>query len=337
MNEPADEAFAWLALLLEGRVSESPGTATVCELTRAAGWTSTATRRGEHVLVEGHRREIEDRLDRLWPGWRDDAAALREAGLKPSKTGWRSLRDIGRRAALPSGLPPTLNRRTAAAAVREHSKVQLNALDTDALANTTVTHDNLLRIRPHPGMTLENGGESVEAEVLVRLCGEVCVTERAFRSGTVIGGATPAAILLVENLGVYVDTPLPSGWCAVHVPGWNTRMVDRLRGAWPGVPALLFGDLDPNGVAIARSLRAAWPDLIWFIPEFVDEYLPRSRPGEWPEIGGELPPIVRRLIDSKRWLEQEVFVLDGRLAGVLASATPRVAPPSALIARLGYS
>lgn len=96
-----------------------------------------------------------------------------------------------------------------------------------------------------------------------------------------------------------------------------------LRDAWSGVPALLFGDLDPNGVAIARALQDAWPGVGWYIPEFAEEYLERALPAEWPEIEGELPGIVRVLIERGVWLEQEVFVLDGRLVGGLDRAVGR--------------
>ncbi|MES2641356.1 MAG: hypothetical protein V4850_17830 [Myxococcota bacterium] len=332
MSAPSDatklaECLAWLLLLEEGRLARNQGNAQACDLASEAGWVDVTARRGEVVLREGHRTDVEARLDVLWPGWREGAAALRAAGQKSTTAGWRRLGDARRREQLPVGLPDSLNRRTVAAALRNHSKAGLGELELAALGETAVTHDNLLRLRPHPTLALEKDGFCVSAVEFVALCGEVCVTDRAFRAGTRLGGEPPRAILLVENLGVYVDVPLPLGWCAVHVPGWNTRMVAQVRDAWPDTPALLFGDLDPNGVAIARVLLQAWPGLRWFIPEFAEEYLPRALLGEWPEGLGEVPPIVRVLMDAGRWLEQEVFVLDGRLVGELERASDPVSNP----------
>lgn len=321
MSAPSPESLAWVLLLDEGTLTANKGNAPACDLARRAGWADATPRRGEIVLREGHRAEIEARLDRLWPEWRAGAAALRVARLKSTPDGWRRLSDARRREQLPAALPVALNRRTAAAALRDHSKAGLGEPEFAALASTVVTHDNLLRVRPHPALVLEREGAALGASALVALCGEVCVTERAFRAGTRVVGEPPRAILLVENLGVYVDVTLPPGWCAVHVPGWNTRMVTRAHAAWPHVPALLFGDLDPNGVAIARAVQEMWPGLRWFIPGFAHEYLARALPGDWPEGVGDVPPIVRVLMDTSRWLEQEVFVLDRRLVEELESAS----------------
>jgi hypothetical protein len=316
MSEP----LAWLLLLAEGRLARRNETAAAWDLARDAGWVELTGRREEAVLRERHRGAVEARLDHLWPGWRAEAEALRSAGERPTSAGWQRLADARRRADLPGALPASLNRRTVAAALRDHSKAALGPADHAAVGVTAVTHDNLLRMRPHAGLRLARDGASLDAGSLVALCGEVCVTERAIRAGTRLAGPPPRAILLVENLGVYVDVPLPAGWCAVHVPGWNTRMVAHLRDAWPTTPALLFGDLDPNGVAIARALRAAWPGLRWFIPDFAAEYLPRAREGRWPEDRGDAPPVVRQLMEAERWIEQEVFVLDARLEADLERA-----------------
>ncbi|MDP2314843.1 MAG: hypothetical protein Q8P41_18220 [Pseudomonadota bacterium] len=317
MSGPSREALAWLELLEEGRLVRNQGNTDTWDLAHEAGWAEVTRRRGELVLREDHRAAVEARLDRLWPDWREGAAALRTAGERYTPAGWRRLSDARRRTHLPVALPESLNRRTVAAALRDHSKAGLGEVDLAALGAIAVTHDNLLRLRPHPTLVLERGGASMAASEIVTLCGEVCVTDRAFRAGTRLRGEAPRAILLVENLGVYVDVPLPSGWCAVHVPGWNTRMLAHVRDVWPDTPALLFGDLDPNGVAIARALQSFWPGLRWFIPAFADEYLGRALPGVWPEHIGEVPPMVRVLMERGTWLEQEVFVLDGRLVGEL--------------------
>ncbi|MFN7146906.1 MAG: hypothetical protein ACK4YP_24235, partial [Myxococcota bacterium] len=227
-----------------------------------------------------------------------------------TRAGWQALQDMRRRDRLPPALPEALNRRTAAAALRDHAKARVG---DEALDGTVLTHDNLLRLRPHRGLVLERGEQRLDGASLAAMCGEVCISERAFRAGTRLAGLQPRAVLLIENLGVYVDLQLPDDWCAVHVPGWNTRMVERARDAWPGAPAAIFGDLDPNGVAIARSLRALWPALEWFVPSFAMDYLDRGRAAIWPGLDPDVPGVIHALAARSAWLEQETFLLDPRL------------------------
>jgi len=308
--------LAWLALLTEGRLSCGAANREVWTLAKDAGWAQVTTRSGELRLVEAHRGDVEARLDHEWPSWREDLRALTAAGLGVNRVGWQALQDNRRRARLPSALPEALNRRTAAAAVRDHAKAHI---EEESFEGTFLTHDNLLRLRPHRGLRLERGTDRLDATALAAVCGEVCVSERAFLRGTRLTGTPPGAVLLIENLGVYVDLPLPEGWCAVHVPGWNTRMVEAARDAWPTAPAAIFGDLDPNGAAIVRSLRSVWPSLKWFIPSFVMDYLDRAQPKTWPQLPPDAPAAIQALALRNAWLEQEIFLLDPRLPEDLAA------------------
>lgn len=89
-----------------------------------------------------------------------------------------------------------------------------------------------------------------------------------------------------------------------------------LLAQFDGVPVVLFGDLDPNGVRIARHLRESWPGLRRLVPEFWREYLPtHALERDWPDnlsLEGE-PPLVQDLASCGLWLEQEPIVLDPRL------------------------
>lgn len=314
---PSAEQLALLALLTEGRLRQNRATASAVGLAVDAGWAIYTGRPDEVLLVQAHRASLEARLDVGWPDWRTSDAAFRAAGLPSTTANWRALKDAERRERPRAALPDAMNRRTAAAALRDHSKANIGDIERATLGDTVVTHDNLLRLRPHAGLVLTSPSFEVDGATLAALCGEVCVTDRGFRAGTRLGGRPPVAILLVENLGVYVDVLLPDGWCAAHVPGWNLSMVTVLRAAWPDIRVLIFGDLDPNGVAIARSLQGIWPGMIWFIPSFADEYMDRAQRGKWPYATGYLPAVVRTLAETGRWLEQEVFVLDERLQGEL--------------------
>lgn len=313
-----DEALA-LATLLRGSLRRAASTASAWDLALAAGWVATTHRTGEVVLREAWRADVEARLTALCPTWRDDVSALEEAGLPLSPAGWRALRDHRRQGKLPTTLPRRLNQRTAAAALRSHSKALLGEGARAALEGVQVTHDNFVRLRPHAGLRVAAPSGDVDAALLVAMCGDVCVTERAFLDGTRLAGPAPEALVLVENVGAFVDLPLPSGWCAAHVPGWNTSMVAPLRDAWPETPAVLFGDLDPNGVSIARTLQASWPGLRWFVPELARDYLDGAQSGEWPALG-EVPPVIAELSRRSRWIEQEVLLLDSRLVRELAAS-----------------
>ena len=79
-------------------------------------------------------------------------------------------------------------------------------------------------------------------------------------------------MLTVENLGAYLDSPVPEDVLVVHVPGWNTRTTKDLLEGMGDVPLIHFGDLDPNGIAIVSHLRRWRPEVRWFVPGFWEEY-----------------------------------------------------------------
>ena len=285
-------------------------------------WTRLTGRSGELTLVPERRPELEQLLNGCWPEWRQVAAWLGEAGHPLDESGWRALQDQWRREEFPGAPGPRLNRRTAAGALAEHSKAGLRASHRSILQETTLTADNILRLRPCDGMLLQREGVQHDATALARLLGEVVLTERAMLEGTRLAGRLPAAVLVVENLGPYVDLPAPEGWLVAHGPGWNLKAVEMLLDQLsPAVPVVHFGDLDENGVRIARLMRSLRAGVRWFVPEWWADYLPRARPGEWSDALdlSDAPPLVRRLKEEGRWLEQELIALDDRLPGALLS------------------
>jgi hypothetical protein len=145
--------------------------------------------------------------------------------------------------------------------------------------------------------------------------------ERALEGGLELDGPI-RAVLLVENLGAFCDLPALDGWLVVHVAGWDTATVARLVSRLSHVPALHFGDLDPNGVRIFQHLRALRADLRWFVPAFWEEYIENTAmPATWPlDLHvRDAPELARRVMSSNIWLEQEPIVLDPRIAAALES------------------
>lgn len=283
-------------------------------------WTHRTPRRGEIEIDEGHRGSVEALLDRSCPDWRALLDELEQHDLPADLHGWKRLQEIRRGADLPSSLPDRINLRTATAAVGAHSKSRLGDRLREALGPVEVTRDSLIRLRPNPGLLVEGAGATWRAEQIAEVLGELTLTERAIRDGTTLAGTLPGALLLAENLGFYLDVPVPPGWMVGHVPGWNTSTVRLLLDALPSVPVVHFGDLDPNGVRIVAHLQRIRPDLIWAVPPFWEEQIAtRGRSTEWPpDLDLEdAPPLVRRLASAGVWLEQEALALEPRLPSYL--------------------
>lgn len=290
-------------------------------------WTRRTDRRGEIAIMESRRGELERLLTQVWPEWAMVQAELTEAGLPINESGWRDLQDL-QRARNAKGLPARLNRRTVTAMVAPHSKAALSALRREGLAGLKVMHDGTVRLRPSPGLRLRHGEHELDCGLVAEVLGEVILTERALTDGAVLTGQPPRALLLVENLGAYMDTPAPHGWLIAHMPGWDTRTARILLKQFEGIPVAHFGDLDPNGVKIMRHLRAFRPDLKWVVPEFWQEYLAKhASTTVWPDDLdlNEAPALVRRLAASGHWLEQEAIVLDSRLPQAITASVESTA------------
>jgi hypothetical protein len=288
-------------------------------------WTRCTARRNVLSIASGRNSELEQLLTRIWPEWPEILQRLTSATLPVTEKGFRKLRDMERAAEL-GPVPARLNRRTATALVGPHSKASLSSFRREALAEVDTTRDGIVRLRPNKGLVLERRRNRVQATFLVDIAGEVVLTERALIDGTRLSGRHPQAVLLVENLGPYLDLRAPDDWLVAHVPGWNTATIRLLLEQLPQVPIVHFGDLDPNGVRIALHLRATRPDIHWAVPEFWREYVrKRGRRLAWPE---ELkldavPTFVKELAHAGLWLEQETIALDERLCGALEALLRR--------------
>jgi hypothetical protein len=205
------------------------------------------------------------------------------------------------------------------AAVAPHSKSGLTAIRRQALGDTVVTRDGIVRLRPPTGMRFRKDHVAINAEDVANLLGEVAITERALLDGTIVEGPLRAA-LLVENRGAYEDVEAPEGWLLVHVPGWDTATVRIFLARLPLVPIVHFGDLDPAGVRILRHLQQIEPRIRWAVPEFWREYIDKKGlPGEWSEDLSleDAPVLIHELARRRLWLEQEPIAIDSRLGAAL--------------------
>lgn len=314
-NDDAN-AMAVVELVHSGRLRRREGQRGAWEWLSGLPWTTRTARKGEIAVVESRRNDIESTLDRRWPHWKDIVARLEKAGLPVTNEGWKKLKDT-EQSTSSIDLPRRLNQKSAIALVGPHSKAALTGSRRDALAGVEMTRDGIVRVRPNSGLTVRAGAIELEASRITAVTGEIVLTERALLDGTKLAGTPPATVLLVENLGPYVDIDLPDTWMAVHVPGWNTstakRLLDQLDSS---TPIVHFGDLDPEGIQIVEHLQEAYPTLRWAVPAFWSEWVPgRAQRGEWPpDLDlATAPALVRELRDAGLWLEQETISLDPRL------------------------
>lgn len=323
---PLDHKLALLELFVRGRLPRRRAQLEVWRHLDGLPWSRTATRRGVLELVDAHRTTVEALLDAHWPDWRAVAAALDDAGLPPTATGLRALEDLRRAEAVREGptLPGRLHHKTGAALAGPHSKAALTPTRRAALGPTELTRDGIVRLRLPPGMRLVRNAVTLDAADVTHVLGEVAITDRALRDGTRLDGRA-AALLLVENLGTFQDLSVPSDWIVAQIPGWDTAAVHRFIERCAVTPTILFGDLDPNGVRIARHLIARHPHIAWAVPPCWVEHVEDAPLGIWPpELDlTDAPPLVRHLAAEGRWLEQESITLDRRVGLYLQALAAR--------------
>ncbi|MDE0270472.1 MAG: DUF2220 family protein [Gammaproteobacteria bacterium] len=317
-NIRVNARLALLEILAEGKLKRRHAQAEAYETLAELSWTKATGRRGEIGLIEERRSEVVTLIARVWPDWRETLADLIASGLPPTPEGYRRLLDRERVKGLPN-LPSRINRRTATALIGPDSKALLTGDRRVALGDVDLTHDGSIRLRPPDGLTVCTPAGVVNLSRVAEVLGEASIPERAFLDGLVFEGPI-RAVLLVENLGAWRDLPAPPGWLLAYVPGWDTATAEHLLKRLTAIPAIHFGDLDPNGVRIMLHLRQRAPNLKWFLPGFwfenMEEYGLRA---SWPADAdiGFAPPQVRELVARGLWLEQERIVFDTRIIDAL--------------------
>lgn len=307
-----EDRLLLLELAITGRTKERVAQETSLRHLADLSWIVRTPRAQEWSVHPTFVAHVHQLLDREWPAWRDVREALLAAGLPPTPAGFAGLRDR-ERAARAKELPPRLHEKTFAAITGAHSKVGQALRRAPALDGTQLTTDQVVRLRPSPGLTIVHGERALDAmDWADANGGEVVLTQRALLSGARLGGAAPRAIVTIENLGAYLDFTPPPGVLLLHVPGWDTALARLLLGA-ATAPLVHFGDLDLAGVRIAAHLRELFPALRWWVPSFAPEYFDaHALACEWAELPADSPPPIAALARAGRWLEQEVLVLDPR-------------------------
>lgn len=312
------ERLALLELLARGALKRRRAQAAPWDALAELPWTRRTGRRDELGLVESRRGELVALLSRAWPAWGEALAALTAGGLPPTPEGWAALEDAERAEGLPA-LPGQLNRRTAAALAAPHSKATLTGRRLIALGDVEPTHDGSVRLRPPRGLVARAPQGAVDLASVAAVLGEVSLPERALKAGLELEGDV-RAVLLVENLGAFCDLAALPGWLFAHVAGWDTATVARLLERLAHVPAIHFGDLDPNGVRIVQHLRGLRRDLRWFVPPFWEELVEaKGLHGAWVDDLdlNDAPALVQRLARDGLWLEQEPIAVDPRTPAAL--------------------
>jgi len=190
-----------------------------------------------------------------------------------------------------------------------------------APANCILTKDWVIRFRPNRGLAGIRGGDRIDFADMAGQWTECAIPERAWAEFEAITGTPPAIIITCENLGAYVDFPATDSTLVVYAPGADTEAAAALLRKIPSAPWVHFGDLDPQGVEIAKRLAAEMQrELRIYIPSFAAEYLEdAAKPvkAAWDDALGI--PLLSELRSRRHRIFQEVFMLDRRLAADVAA------------------
>ncbi len=309
------EAALLLRLKKDGKVRESQQWHDLIRRFETAGWICPSRRKDEWVICESGRIELEKRLEGIWPLWFPESTHLERLGLDPCKP-----RDLEH---LPAAQRPTglaygelVNRRNWNASTGIGSKVTTRIAHVNAKRREPkLTRDALTRFRPSAGLHLVVAGHNIDLYKQASYLGECAIPERAWGRESKFCGKIPRAVITCENLGAYVDMPLPNWAMAVYSPGQDVEPALEVLDRMPKTTSWWhFGDLDPDGISIAERLASvSQRPLKLYIPSFASEYLEHARAskGIWGQIPDQAIFLV--LKNRKIGIEQEVFMLDARL------------------------
>jgi hypothetical protein len=274
-----------------------------------ARWIEPTSRKNEWRLRNDAAIPVEERLTDLAPSWRVDFDFLKSIELNPYDPRSIEALPILKKQRTMTG---TVNRRTWNAAAG------LGPKHLPQIASTaTLTRDWAVRCRPNKGLRASFEREDLDLYAMASVLTECVLPERLWLGFTGIAGTLPTLIITCENLGAYVDLPLPITAMAIYAPGADVEAAAAIIKALPSARWNHFGDIDPDGIEIAESLATATGrQLNFYVPSFAEEYLP-GRPTDTPWKGIPDGPIFRELKRTQKRIFQEVFMLDDRLPGEL--------------------
>lgn len=281
-----------------------------------ARWIELTGRKNEWRTRSDATHLLEARLCELAPSWREDFQFLRSIGQDPYDPRVIEALPSLKRQKTVTGM---INRRTwnAASGLGPKHKPQI-------APTARLTRDWVLRFRPNRGLRGIFADQEISFDEMTVALTECVVPERLWLRFAKFSGNLPKLIVTSENLGSYVDLPLPDEAMAIYSPGADIEAAAALIKQFPTVEWLHFGDVDPDGLEIAESLaRETGKPLNLYIPSFAEEYLP-GRPVEtcWQETPDM--PLFHKLKKNRRRIFQEVFLLDPRLGEEIAAMVGKI-------------
>jgi len=275
-----------------------------------ARWIEPTGRKEEWRVRDVAISKIEARMDELFPFWRQEFQFLRSHGLNPFDP--RSIESLGmlRKQKVIVGMINRRNWNAATGLGPKHTSQER--------PSAILTKDWVMRFKPNNELCGIFGGNEINLWRLSETLSECVIPERLWLKFERFVGVLPNLIVTCENLGAYVDLPMPDGVMAVYAPGADIEATAELLKHFSETKWIHFGDVDPDGLKIAENLaREVNRQLTVFVPSFADEYLP-GRPVKTP--WEEVPDtkIFRELKRERTRLFQEVFMLDARLNSEIA-------------------
>ncbi len=261
-------------------------------------------------LASAHGHSEAARLERAAPAPPEGLVAG-GAGVRDARS-YERARIANGLEAFPTDWPRAVNRRTVAGLVAGSAKrpVPEEVLKELTARGIAVTTDEVVRLRAYCRLDAHAPPVVRNVERETAVLGEFVMAERGLRAIRFDG--SPQALVTVENKGPFVDFPNIPGALFIFMPGWDMDLARVVLEVWTSVPIYHFGDLDPAGAAMARSLSEVLGRTIrWVVLDAASLLLASHAaddPTPWPP---SVPPypVLQALVHQGQWLEQEPLVL----------------------------
>ena len=301
-----------LARLVEtGTIKVGVRNESIVRRLETARWIMPGKRKSEWLVRQENITHLKERLSELLPSWRKDLDFLRSIGRAPfNPSDIEAIPMLRRQTSAPVNM---VNRRNWNAAVGLGPKHKAKMP-----AKGVLTKDWVLRFRPNNGLMGVYDKEIVDLAGMAAVWTECVIPERAWINFKLFSGVLPKVIITCENLGAYIDLPVSESTLVIFSPGADTEAAVALLKMLPTAAWMHFGDLDPEGIDIAKRIAGELKrDVKLLIPFFAEDYLDAAKPLEtaWSEIP-DIPLLVA-LKEKRKRIFQEVFMLDGRLLEAL--------------------
>lgn len=276
-----------------------------------ARWIEPTGRKDEWRARIGAISNLEARIDTLLPSWSQEFNFLRSLELDPFDP--RSIEALAmlRKNQVAIGMVNRRNWNAATGLGPKHSARKQ--------ASVTLTKDWVMRFRPNTGLCGVFGGNQIDLGQLSKTLSECVIPERLWLRFERFEGVLPRLIISCENLGAYIDIPIPEEALVIYSPGADIGTAVELLKQFPLAKWIHFGDIDPDGLLIAENLaREVNRRLHFYVPSFAEEYLPgRAVKTPWAEVPDI--KVFQELKRSRSRLFQEVFILDDRLGSEIST------------------